>query len=102
MVYLTISQHWFREWLGAEQAGDQSLPEQRLTQFTDTYMRHSADELNRTETRQVTLLDITGTAVLVAYLKSSHCNSYKHDDVIKCKHFPRYTGHLCGEFTGHR
>ena len=23
-----------------------------------------------------------------------------HDDVIKWKHFPRYTDHLCGEFTG--
>ena len=25
-----------------------------------------------------------------------------HDDVIKWKHFPRYTGPLCGEFTGPR
>ena len=25
-----------------------------------------------------------------------------HDDVIKWNHFPRYCGHLCGEFTGPR
>ena len=25
----------------------------------------------------------------------------KYDDVIEWKHFP-LTGHLCGEFTGHR
>ena len=25
-----------------------------------------------------------------------------HDDFIKLKHFPHYTGPLCGEFTGHR
>ena len=27
------------------------------------------------------------------------CSDYKHDDVIKWKHFPRYWP-LCGEFTG--
>ena len=27
--------------------------------------------------------------------------SIRHDDVIKCKHFPRYCL-LCGEITGHR
>ena len=34
------------------------------------------------------------------FIKSKYFQRY-HDDVIKLKHL-RVTGHLCGEFTGHR
>ena len=39
-VQLTISHHWYRKWLGAEQAIIKPLPEPILTQFTDAYMLH--------------------------------------------------------------
>ena len=42
-VQLTIFQHWFRLWLGAECSDDKPLlSEPMMTQFTDAYMRHSA------------------------------------------------------------
>ena len=39
----------------------------------------------------------TGT---VAKMSAKYC--HKHDDIIKWRNVFRVTGHLCGEFTGHR
>ena len=38
---------------------------------------------------------------LCVKVSASKPNHFKHDDVIKWNNF-RDTGHLCGEFTGHR
>ena len=40
-VQLTVSQHYFRQWLGADQ-GTNILSEPTMAKFTDIYMRHSA------------------------------------------------------------
>ena len=41
-VQLTIIQHWFRQWLGAELVTSHYL-NQWLTWFTDAYMRHKGE-----------------------------------------------------------
>ena len=46
-----------------------------------------------------TFLENDGTNI-VAYDLATLANH--HYDVIKWKQFPRYTGLLCREFTGHR
>ena len=72
------------------------------------YTAHAADIL--TPTTAVQGVDNHSwyfTALLYVYIhicsniSISIYREYRHDDVIKWKHFPRYWP-LCGDFTGHR
>ena len=91
---LTIFQHWFRYWLGADQATNHYL-----NQWWVVYWRiFTSLGLNECRNMPNNPTQIQRKVVVLQIFQWNCCIHY---DVIKWKHF-RVTGHLCGEFTRHR
>ena len=86
MVHLTISQHWFRQWLGAGQVTSHYLNQWWLM-FWRMCASLGLNELN------FSIYHTVGSVALHEYCVISRlvCQwRFIHDDVIKWKHFPRH------------
>ena len=84
--------------------------EKYIDEITDNNLSHRHESINKMLSMYIcvchTYIDIHIRIYKYIYISRMNAQvrfalSFHHDDVIKWKHF-RVTGHLCGEFTGHR